>query len=102
MSLDDGDGLGLVLVVPDAAGVDGGGVGVGDAGETEAVGVGVGLPVGLTRGERVGVVAGGRTEPELDCPGVVVRGTVGVGLPPCLLLVGVGVWVVPGVVAGGS
>jgi hypothetical protein len=90
-----------VLVVPEAAGLDGGGVGEGDAGETEAVGVGVGLPVGLTRGERVGVVAGGRTEPELDPPGAVVRLTVGVGLP-CRLVVGVGVWVVPGVVAGGS
>jgi hypothetical protein len=100
VSVGDGVGLGPVLVVPEAAGVDGGGVGVGDTGGTDAVGVGVAVPVGLTVGVGFGELTGGRTGALVDPPVVGARLTVGVGRPPCRVLVGVGVWVTPG--AGGE
>jgi len=93
-----GVGLGLVLVVPEAAGVET--EGLAEDGDTEVVGVELRVGVDVTRGERDGETAGGRTD-AVDPPGAVVR-VLGEGLVLRLLAVGTGEGDVPGAFGPGS
>jgi hypothetical protein len=91
-----GVGVGPVLVVPDAGGVDGVGVGDGDlGGTTDAVGVGVAVGFGVDDGDRVDVFVLDRVAPDVDAV-VGAWDVVGVVFAVCRPLVAAGDWETPG------